>query len=65
MNQTISQHTTRTVGVQIMPKVNDYIKLSIYGRPEKVKVLAVHSFHTIDVQRADGRCFRVSGLALG
>lgn len=45
-----------------MPKVNDYIELLIYGRLETVKVLTVHSFHTVDVERSDGRCFRISGL---
>jgi len=36
----------------------------IYGKPERVEVLRLHPFGTIDVERlADGRCFRVSGLS--
>ena len=45
-------------------KIGDTITTTIYGREEICIVLAVHAAGTIDVQRADGRCFRVSGLAL-
>jgi hypothetical protein len=34
----------------------------IYGRRELCLILARHAFGTFDVQRADGKCFRVSGL---
>lgn len=36
----------------------------IYGHRELCLVLRDHGNGTYDVQRADGRCFRVSGLAL-
>lgn len=39
-------------------KVGDYIN----HHGTKCVVLAVHAAGTIDVQRADGRCFRISGL---
>ena len=42
-------------------KINDYITTTIFGHEVRVKVLAVHSFGTIDVQRADGKCFRITG----
>jgi hypothetical protein len=45
-------------------KVNDYIMTTIYGRATRVKVLAIHAFGTLDVQRADGQCFRLTGGAL-
>jgi hypothetical protein len=44
-------------------KIGDIITTTIYGRAVRVKVLAIHAAGTIDVQRADGQCFRVSGLA--
>jgi hypothetical protein len=43
-------------------KTGDYITTTIYGRAVRVLILAVHPAGTIDVQCADGRCFRVSGL---
>lgn len=43
-------------------KIGQYIHISLYGRLERVQVLAIHRAGTIDVLRADGQCFRVSGL---
>jgi hypothetical protein len=45
-------------------KIGDYINVSIYGRRIRVRVLKIHAFGTVDVQRADGACFRVSGLSI-
>jgi hypothetical protein len=45
-------------------KIGDYITATIYGCATRVKVLAIHAAGTIDVERADGRCFRVSGLSI-
>ena len=42
-------------------KIGDYITTTIYGHPVRVLVLAIHR-GAIDVQRADGKCFRVSGV---
>jgi hypothetical protein len=44
-------------------KIGDYINISIYGASQRVLVLKIHAFGTVDVQRADGKCFRVSGLS--
>lgn len=43
-------------------KIGDYITTTIYGHSVRVLILAIHR-GTIDVQRADGQCFRVSGLS--
>lgn len=43
-------------------KTGDYITTTIYGKAQRVLVLAVYPTGTVDVQRADGQCFRVSGL---
>ena len=43
-------------------KIGDKIRITIYGRLEYVTVLSIHRFGTIDVERRDGRCFRLSGL---
>ena len=43
-------------------KIGQYIHISLYGRLERVRILAAHRAGTIDVQRADGKCFRVSGV---
>lgn len=45
-----------------MPHIGDTINVSIYGHKMTVIVINIHSFGTIDVQRKDGRCFRISGL---
>jgi len=44
-------------------KIGNYITTTIYGRAVRVLVLAIHRGGAIDVQRADGRCFRVSGVS--
>jgi len=44
-------------------KIGDYITATIYGHAVRCKVLAIHAAGTVDVQRADGQCFRISGLA--
>lgn len=43
-------------------KTGDYITTTIYGKAQRVLVLAVYPAGTVDVQREDGQCFRVSGL---
>jgi len=43
-------------------KPGQYIHISLYGRTERVLILAVRRAGTIDVQRSDGQCYRVSGL---
>ena len=50
-------------GVNYM-KVNQTLTLHLFGRPERVRILAIHRAGTVDVERlSDGKCFRVSGLA--
>jgi hypothetical protein len=44
-------------------KIGDIITATIYGHAVRCKVLAIYAAGTIDVQRADGQCFRISGLA--
>lgn len=44
-------------------KIGDYITTTVYGKPVRVLVLKIHPSGTVDVQRADGQCFRVSGLS--
>lgn len=46
-------------------KAGDIITMAIYGHATKVRILKVREFGTLDVERlSDGKCFRVSGLAL-
>ena len=46
-------------------KVNQTLTMHLFGRPERVRILAVRRAGTVDVERlSDGRCFRVSGLAV-
>ena len=44
-------------------KIGQYIYISLYGRLERVQVLAVHRAGTIDVKDSGGRYYRVSGLS--
>ena len=41
-------------------KIGDIITNARLGR---VRIIAIHPFGTIDVQRADGQCFRITGLS--
>lgn len=51
-------------GVPTM-SVGDTVHATIYGHRVPVLILKVLPFGTYDVQRLDdGRCFRVSGMAL-
>jgi hypothetical protein len=43
-------------------RVGQFIHISLYGKIERGRVLAVRRAGTIDVQRSDGACYRVSGL---
>ena len=45
-------------------KAGQYIHLALYGHMQRVLILAVHRAGTIDVQRSDGACYRVSGLSM-
>jgi hypothetical protein len=45
-------------------KIGQYIHISLYGCLERVRILAIHRAGTIDVQRSDGACYRVSGLSM-
>tara|TARA_R110000868_G_scaffold57248_1_gene176971 strand:+ start:220 stop:366 length:147 start_codon:yes stop_codon:yes gene_type:complete len=45
-------------------KLRDIVFIELFGRHERVRILALHGRYTIDVERLrDGKCFRVSGLA--
>lgn len=45
-------------------KPGTIVIITLFGRPERVRVLARHGRYTIDVERLrDGKCFRVSGLS--
>ena len=45
-------------------KIGDYITTIIFGKTQRVLVLAIHCAGAVDIQRADGQCFRVSGLSI-
>jgi len=45
-------------------RIGQHIYVSLYGRMERVRILAIHRAGTIDVQRSDGACYRVSGLSM-
>ena len=52
----------RSIGEGCTMRIGQYIHISLYGRMERVLVLAIHRAGTIDVQRSNGACYRVSGL---
>ena len=56
-----STHVTRRDNMQ----VGNIITIQMHGRSVKARVLAIHAFGTIDLQRlSDGACFRVTGLSI-
>ena len=44
-------------------QIGQIIKVSIYGKLQSVKVVAIHGAGTIDVQTKHGDYFRLSGFA--
>ena len=51
------------VTVEDTMQVNQTLTMHLFGRPERVRILAVRRAGTVDVERlSDGKCFRVSGL---
>lgn len=44
--------------------IGETIETLIYGRMVTGKIIAVHSFGTVDIETESGNCFRVSGIAL-
>jgi hypothetical protein len=51
-----------------MKKINyaigQTIQASIYDRVYDAKIIAVHDFGTLDVELANGQCFRITGLPI-
>jgi hypothetical protein len=45
-------------------KIGQIIKVSIYGKTQSVKVVAIHDFGTIDVETKNGQYFRLSGMSI-
>jgi len=45
-------------------KIGDTVTTIIYGHNVKCKILAINAGGSVDVQRWDGKCFRVSGLTV-
>lgn len=42
----------------------EIVIIELFGRPERVRILAKHGRYTLDVERLrDGKCFRVTGLS--
>lgn len=62
--QRLRANLSRTLNESTPMKTGQYIYISLYGKPERVLVLAIHRAGTIDVQRSDGACYRVSGLSM-
>jgi hypothetical protein len=37
--------------------------MHIFGKVQRVTILAVHQFGTVDIETESGKCFRISGLS--
>ncbi len=57
----ITWRVTMTTTKTLYP--GSLIRVALYGHVQTVRVLRVLPAGTVDVQRADGACFRLSGLA--
>ena len=44
-------------------KVGEVYSMEVFGKVRKVQILAKHAFGTIDIMLADGKCYRITGLA--
>lgn len=44
-------------------KVGEVYEMPVFGKVRKVQILAKHAFGTIDIMLADGKCYRLTGLA--
>jgi hypothetical protein len=45
-------------------QINQIYMMPIFGKVQKVKVIKIHPFGTIDVELSNGKCFRITGLSL-
>jgi hypothetical protein len=45
------------------PKAGDIKTMHIFGKIQKVTILAVRPAGTLDIELTDGKCYRVSGFA--
>lgn len=44
-------------------KVGEVYEMPVFGKVRKVQILAKHAFGTIDIMLANGKCYRLTGLA--
>ena len=45
------------------PIVGETRNMHIFGKVQRVTILAVHGLGTVDVETESGKCFRISGLS--
>lgn len=45
------------------PIVGETRTMHIFGKVQRVTILAVHQFGTVDIETESGKCFRISGLS--
>jgi len=45
------------------PAVGQVKTMHIFGKIQKVTILAVHPMGTLDIETESGKCFRVSGFS--
>ena len=53
-----------SIGVNMKLQINQIYMMPIFGKVQKVKVIKIHPFGTIDVELSNGKCFRITGLSL-
>lgn len=62
---TITQsNLIHSIGVNMKLQINQTYMMPIFGKVQKVKILKIHPFGTIDVELSNGKCFRITGLSL-
>lgn len=44
-------------------KVGEVYSMEVFGKVRKVQIIAKHAFGTIDIMLANGKCYRITGLA--
>jgi hypothetical protein len=56
-------HDSGQIQFMRKPIVGETRNMHIFGKVQRVTILAVHQFGTVDVETESGKCFRITGLS--
>lgn len=60
----MQEHNSNQIQFMKTPKPGDVKTMHVFGKVQRVTILAVHALGTLDIELTDGRCYRLTGLSL-